>query len=169
MATSSPSWRAAQATEAIRVAERIVAALAPPIDLGGRAVRCEASLGVADVGATAEALLRNADLAMYEAKAQGRNRIEIFHEGLHNQMERRVRLSEGLRHAIERDELSLRYQPIVDLADGAVLGAEALLRWSFEGQPVSPLEFIAIAGATGQIGGIGKWVLNQACETAVSC
>jgi diguanylate cyclase (GGDEF)-like protein/PAS domain S-box-containing protein len=154
------------ALDAERLGRRIVEVLDLPVHLGGRTVRCRASIGVAATGATSDELVRNADLAMYEAKAQGRNRVVVFHEGLHERLVRRLRLEEALGGAIDRAELRLAFQPIVDLASGAVLGAEALLRWELDGESVDPGELVGIAEESGLIIEIGRWVLHRACAAA---
>jgi EAL domain-containing protein (putative c-di-GMP-specific phosphodiesterase class I) len=105
---------------------------------------------------------------MYEAKALGRNRVEVFHDGLHQRLVHRLRLEEALAGAIERDELHLAFQPIVDLASGAVLGAEALLRWDLDGELVDPGELVGIAEESGLIIEIGRWVLHEACAAAAA-
>jgi EAL domain-containing protein (putative c-di-GMP-specific phosphodiesterase class I) len=103
---------------------------------------------------------------MYDAKSQGRNRVEVFHEGLHERLVRRVRLEEALRGAIARHELRLVFQPVVTLDSGAVVGAEALLRWMHDGEVVDPGEFVSIAEESGLIIEIGRWVLEHACAEA---
>ncbi|MEN3272244.1 MAG: hypothetical protein V7636_1005 [Actinomycetota bacterium] len=152
--------------EAYGMAVRALSALEVPVVLGAHLVRSGASIGVASTGATADELLRNADLAMYDAKSQGRNRVEVFHDGLHERLVRRVRLEEALRGAVSRNELHLVFQPVVTLDSTAVVGAEALLRWTLDNEQVDPGEFVSIAEESGLIIDIGRWVLEHACAEA---
>jgi diguanylate cyclase (GGDEF)-like protein/PAS domain S-box-containing protein len=152
-------------SEAIEFAERIVAILHEPISLSGRELFATSSVGIALGGSesSAEQLLRDADAAMYRAKDLGRARIELFSHELQQQVAARLDLETALRQAIERDELELLYQPIVRLADGRVVGAEALLRWHRAGHGViQPADFIPIAEETGMIVPIGTWALEHA-------
>ncbi len=152
------------------VSERILASLREPCRIDAAELAVEASIGIASTehhAATVDELLRNADLALYEAKASGKRTISRYHADLHDAAARRLALHSGLRHALEREELSLQYQPIVELGEGTLIGAEALLRWT-HGQMgfVSPVEFVPIAEDTGLIVEIGRWVLEQACAEA---
>lgn len=161
-------------SEAMEAAERMLACLEAPIIVGGEAVRVSASIGVAmagpdtvDVGA--DTLIRNADAAMHRAKDAGRGRVCMFEETLHEEVARRYDLEQGLRTAIEGDELVVLYQPRVRLADGRLTGAEALLRWDRPGRGrVGADELVPVAEDTGMIVPIGAWVLRTACEQAVA-
>ncbi|HVS01454.1 MAG TPA: EAL domain-containing protein [Thermoanaerobaculia bacterium] len=158
------------ATAAIRVAEQIADELAAPFELGGHELYTAASVGIVLARATyqrAEELLRDADTAMYRAKAQGRARHVVFDPEMHQLAVARLRLESDLRRALEREELELHYQPIVSLASGGVVGVEALLRWRHpEEGLLLPADFLEVAAETGLILPIGNWVVQQACRQA---
>ncbi len=156
--------------DAVHVAERINTLLKKPFDLGlEQPLFTSASIGIAQGTAqyeTADELLRNADIAMYTAKAQGRKGdYIIFDRGMYEQVSGKLQLELDLRHALEAEQFQLHYQPIVSTDTGALLGFEALVRWfSPEKGMVSPADFIPIAEETGLIVPLGEWILQEAME-----
>jgi diguanylate cyclase (GGDEF)-like protein/PAS domain S-box-containing protein len=153
--------------DALRTAERIQAALGAPVSLSGYEVFTSASIGIA-LSSTAygrpDHLLRNADMAMYRAKAAGTGRHELFDRAMHALALTRLQMETDLRKGIERGEFTLHYQPIVSLRTGRIAGAEALLRWRHpERGWIPPLDFIPPAEETGLILQIGKRVIGDAC------
>ncbi|HEX9996968.1 MAG TPA: EAL domain-containing protein [Abditibacterium sp.] len=153
--------------EANRIVERIQRELALPVNIEGQEVFPSASIGIALSSASygrAENLLRDADTAMYRAKALGRSHLAIFDEAMHAQSLSMLRLETELRHAIDREEFLIVYQPIVALSSGKLAGFEALVRWNHpERGMVSPGEFIPLAEDTGLIIPLDYLVLRAAC------
>jgi len=151
------------------LAERLQAALREPIDLQGATCFAQASIGLAvypQDGADVESLLRSADIAMYRSKAAGFSGITYFEEGMNRDAQRRLLIEQRLRAALLAGELTLEYQPKINLNDGSLAGVEALARWE-DSQlgAVSPVEFIAVAEECGLIDELGAWVLHEACAT----
>ncbi len=155
-------------SEATHVAQRVIDALRPPIRIAGTAAVIATSIGIAvsPPGQDGETeLLRNADFAMYQAKHRGKGRYEVFRPSLREAASERAALEALLTGAEERDELRLYYQPIVDLADGSIVGLEALVRWQAPGRGLlMPADFIGLAEESGAIVQIGRWVLERACR-----
>jgi len=156
------------ASDGIRVAERIQQKLASPFLISGQEVSITASIGIAISAtgySTAEDILRDADTAMYRAKALGKSRYEICDPAMHARAVSRLKLETDLRRAMDRDEFRVHYQPIVSLRGCRIIGFEALLRWQRPGFGlVMPGEFVEVAEETGQIPFIGLWVLREACR-----
>jgi diguanylate cyclase (GGDEF)-like protein/PAS domain S-box-containing protein len=153
------------------LAERINETMQRPFELAREQVHVAASVGIARLDGDdvdAEQLLRNADLAMYQAKAAGNGGYALYHSGMHTGLVERVRLEADLRRALDNQQLVLNYQPMICLRTGDITGTEALLRWQHpERGMVRPDEFIPIAESTGVINSIGLWVLREACRQTV--
>lgn len=152
---------------AATVAEKFLSLIKQPFEIANRQVYTGASIGIVlypEDGGDIGVLLRNADLAMYAAKSAGGNLYQFYSRELNRKAQERSDIEEALRRALQGDELSLYYQPQLDLASGSVTGMEALARWdSAELGPVSPDRFIPIAEQTGLIKELGEWVLKTAC------
>lgn len=155
------------AEDVTKIAQRILEVLKAPFDFSEQELHITASIGIALApcdGEDAETLLKNADIAMYRAKQQGKNRFQLYASEMNVQAFDQLVLVNDLYKALERGEFLLHYQPQVNLQTGQIVAIEALIRWQHPQRGlVSPDQFIAIAEETGQIGAIGEWVIQTAC------
>jgi diguanylate cyclase (GGDEF)-like protein len=160
----------ADPAEATSLAQRIIASMSEPFDLDGHQAVIGASVGIAvgpSDGLKPDRLLRNADLALYRAKGDGRGTFRFFEAAMDLQMQTRRIMERDLRKALPAGEFELYYQPVVNLASGDISGFEALIRWNHPEQGlVSPAAFIPLAEETSFIVPMGEWVIRQACATA---
>ncbi len=150
------------------IAEKIMMAIGKPVLLSDQEMTVSASMGISMAPEdcnTAEVLIKNADLALYKAKDEGRNNFKFFTTEMNTLLVRHLNLVQQLRHAIDNQAFLLQYQPQIDLSNGQLVGFEALVRWRQpDGSMVSPAEFIPVAEETGLIIPLGRWILRTACQ-----
>ncbi len=155
--------------DAARVAENVLEAIRPPVTLEGHQLHITASIGISlfpHDGADGESLIKNADIALYRAKDQGRDGYQIFAPEMNARALEKLMFENSLRRAIEQDELVLHYQPQIDSRSGRIMGAETLVRWRRDQNLVMPNDFISLAEDAGLIVALGEWVLKTACIQA---
>jgi diguanylate cyclase (GGDEF)-like protein len=156
--------------ETAMLADRLLQAITEPYDIGGRKVFVGVSIGITSApvdGRDPDTLIRNADLALYQAKSEGRNRYRFFEASMESRARERRDLEDDMRKAIAREEFELHYQTIIDVESGECRGAEALVRWRHpERGLIPPDQFIAIAETSGLIVPLGEWILRRACTDA---
>jgi len=154
--------------QANAIACRIQDALSEPFSIAGREVFTSASIGIAFAPGhycNPDEIMRDADTAMYHAKSRGKSRHEVFDAAMHARVRDRLSLENDLRRAVAGNDFEVHYQPIVALTTGMCVGFESLVRWTRNGEPVSPVTFVPIAEELGLIDQLGTWVLQQACRT----
>lgn len=156
--------------EVNRIADRILESISEPCIISGREIFVSTSMGIAlfpDDGAGPDRLLQNADTALYRAKERGRNNYQFFSEEMNEELMVRSQLESALREALEKDQLELHYQPVVDFTTGRISAAEALLRWNHSSLGwVSPQKIVRLAEDTGLIIPLGEWILRSACQAS---
>jgi diguanylate cyclase (GGDEF)-like protein/PAS domain S-box-containing protein len=159
-----------QGSDVQSICDQLLQEITEPYEIGGQENSVTTSIGIAlfpDDGTDVQTLLKHADAAMYQAKESGKNRYAYYEPEMNRKAEERLQLTRQLRGALEREELSLCYQPQFDLASGRVVGVEALTRWRDEsGSMVPPTRFIPVAEDSGLIIALGHWVLHEACRQA---
>jgi diguanylate cyclase (GGDEF)-like protein len=151
--------------QAGQVARRIISVLYKPFDIASTSIKATLSLGISlfpDNGKTSEELFKNADIAMYRAKKNGRNQICFFEDEMQHKFHNRVKTEAELRVAIEREEFQLYYQPVINSKNNKLEGFEALIRWNIDGEVRTPDKFMNIAEETRQILSMGFWVIEEA-------
>ncbi len=157
-----------ESEEIVSIAERIKEKFAIPFNLGSNEIYSSASIGIIHSSSThtkPEDLMRDADIAMYQAKRSGKARHEVFNQELHKEARETLQLENDLRRAIEKEDLCVEYQPIISLEKGALEGFEALVRWNHKSLGVvSPAKFVSLAEETGLIDSLGELVLRKACQ-----
>ncbi|MDX6275809.1 MAG: hypothetical protein QOJ92_3019 [Frankiales bacterium] len=159
------------AAAAVTVAERLLAVLNQPVRVAGRTLHISGSIGIAlaEPGKDVEQLLREADLAMYEAKSGGRGRVQVFAPSMHAALLHRMAIDLELREALAHEQFGVHYQPVMKLDDGGIAGFEALVRWQHPTRGwISPDEFVPASEESGLIVTLGALVLNEACRQAAA-